>query len=133
MHRARAVVLGLVLGMSLMGAVAQRPAAQPGSERTPDSTGALHITARDSVTGVPLESMSVFVLGRRMGGMTDEKGVLVLGGLPIGTSVLKSISIAYHERLDTVVVRRSMCDSIVVRLKRWNHIECDGDDCSVWD
>ena len=97
----------------------------------PKPVGALFITVRDSLTNRPLEANVVLI--RTSGGITDQRGRLWLGSIPEGRHLLSCKAIAYHAKEDTIEVHANRCDSIVVRLRRYKHVEADGDLIRVWD
>lgn len=94
--------------------------------------GSLFVTLRDSISGKPLVAATTFVV-RVTGSLTNKSGSARLDSIPAGRQVLMCHALAYHSKADTIEVRANRCDSLVVTLRRYKHVEADGDIVRVRD
>ncbi len=122
------VILALAIA-ALVGAKCGYP--PPQTQRS-DSAGALCVTVRDAATGEPLTANAV-IIGTRCGGIAVAPAPAIIGLIPRGTRILKTMSLAYHAHLDTVLVDADKEDSVVVLLRKWRHIRAEGDVIHVSD
>ncbi len=108
-------------------------AAEQSRSVVPDSTGRLFVAVCDSASGGALGFANAIILHTRLGGMTDKRGRITIGAVPTGVRVVKTVALAYHDRVDTVLVRSGRLDSLKVRMTKWRHIRVNGGVISVSD
>ena len=90
---------GLIIAML---ALASSPPAAPLSAQ--GSTGTLRGQVTRTSPDGPVTGAQVFVVGTRVGGVTDAQGRYTFTGVPAGTQTVRVIALGFHPLTKTVVV-----------------------------
>jgi outer membrane receptor protein involved in Fe transport len=72
---------------------------------------------QDSKTKEPLIGAVANVVGTPMGNVSDEKGFVLLTGVPTGRQVIRYKAVGYEERIDTIVFADQSADTAVIVLE----------------